>query len=66
MLGGLYDTGWRGDEPLDTNDQLDEDGEAEEEGLIGGGEVDTAVERDQEDEFDEEGGVDQGVGQASA
>ena len=48
------------------NTDLDQDGEAEEERLVGGGQVDAAVEGDQEDELDEEGGVDEAVGEAGA
>ena len=58
------DLGWRGDEPLDPDDELDEDGEAKEQGLVGGGQVDPGVEGHQEDELHEQGRVDHGVGQA--
>ena len=34
-----------------TNGQLDKDGEEEEDGLIGGGQVDAAVQADQEDQL---------------
>ena len=34
-----------------TNGQLDKDGEEEEDGLVGGGQVDAAVQADQEDQL---------------
>ena len=49
-----------------TNGQLDKDGEEEEDGLVGGGEVDPTVEADQEDQLDQQGGVDNGVGETRA
>ena len=59
--GDLQDLRGGGDQPLDPDDQLDQDGEAEEEGLVGGGEVDPAVEGDEEDQLDQESGVDEGI-----
>ena len=47
-----------------TNGQLDKDGEEEEDGLVGGGQVDTAVQADQEDQLHQQGGVHDGVGEA--
>ena len=48
---------------IPTDCKLDEDGEEEEDGLVGGGEVDPTVEADQEDQLDQQGGVDNGVGE---
>ena len=64
--GPLHHIRGRGDQPLDPYHQLDQESKAEEEGLVGGGQVDPAIEGDEEHELDEESGVDQGVGQASA
>ena len=47
-----------------TNGQLDKDGEEEEDGLVGGGQVDPAVQADQEDQLHQQGGVHDGVGEA--
>ena len=52
--------------PIPTDCKLDEDGEEEEDGLVGGGEVDPTVEADQEDQLDQQGGVDNGVGETRA
>ena len=46
-----------------TNGQLDKDGEEEEDGLVGGGQVDPAVQADQEDQLHQQGGVHDGVGE---
>ena len=61
VVTGLVGAGRPQPEPLQRDDQLDEDGEEEEEGLVHGGEVDPGVEGDEEDQLDQERGVDEDV-----
>ena len=61
VVTGLVAAGRPQPEPLQRDDQLDEDGEEEEEGLVHGGEVDPGVEGDEEDQLDQERGVDEDV-----
>ena len=52
VVTGLVAAGRPQPEPLQRDDQLDEDGKEEEEGLVHGGEVDPGVEGDEEDQLD--------------
>jgi hypothetical protein len=49
-------------QPLDTEDDLNQDTETEEEKLVEVRKVDTGVEGDEEDLLDHDGGVDDGIG----
>ena len=66
VVGGGVLAGGHQHHPLDPHDQLDEDTEAKEEGLVHGWQVHPGVEGDEEDLLDKEGGVDEDVGEASA
>ena len=54
-------TGRHQNQPLETDDNLDQDTKEKEEKLVHGGEVDTGVERDEEHLLDQDGGVNEDI-----
>ena len=59
-------TGRHQNQPLETDDDLDQDTEDEEDNLVQGREVDTGVERDKKDLLDHDGGIDEDIGDPCA
>ena len=60
--GQLHLFSWGRHQPLDPNDELNQYGEAQEQTLVGGRQVDATVQGDEEDQLHQQSGVDYGVG----
>ena len=66
VSGGEVAQSVGGGEPLQSDDQLHQEAEEEQQGLVRGRQVHARVQRDEEDQLDQQGRVNQGIGESGA